>query len=91
MHVTLNITQLGLFKDFGIYKLIYSDNKKCDILRVTSKQNGYACEMYLHSSALKEGVPRECESIYKYACGKDDSYHHQVYYSYCKLHQQKLN
>uniref|UniRef100_V5H8P8 Putative lipocalin-2 1 n=1 Tax=Ixodes ricinus TaxID=34613 RepID=V5H8P8_IXORI len=57
MHVTLNITQFGLFKDFGIYKLVYSDNKKCDILRVTSKQNGFACEMYLHSSALEEGVP----------------------------------
>uniref|UniRef100_V5IBV3 Putative lipocalin-2 1 n=1 Tax=Ixodes ricinus TaxID=34613 RepID=V5IBV3_IXORI len=37
MHVTLDIPKLGLHKDFGIYKLIYSDNKECDILRVTSK------------------------------------------------------
>uniref|UniRef100_A0A0K8R345 Putative salivary lipocalin n=1 Tax=Ixodes ricinus TaxID=34613 RepID=A0A0K8R345_IXORI len=86
MHVTLNLPQLGLHKDFGIYKLIYSDNKECDILRVTSKQNGFACEMYLHSTALGKGVPPDCDRIYRYACGKEDRYHYQVYKKECKMH-----
>uniref|UniRef100_A0A0K8R7Y8 Putative salivary lipocalin n=1 Tax=Ixodes ricinus TaxID=34613 RepID=A0A0K8R7Y8_IXORI len=85
MHVTLNLPNLQ--KDFGIYKLIYSDNKECDILRVTSKQNGHACEMYLHSKALETGVPKACQSIYRLACGREERYHYQVYYPYCKLHK----
>uniref|UniRef100_A0A0K8RG54 Putative salivary lipocalin n=1 Tax=Ixodes ricinus TaxID=34613 RepID=A0A0K8RG54_IXORI len=86
MRVTLNIPKLKLFTDFGLYKLIYSDNKKCDILRVTSKQEGFACEMYVHSTALDSGVPPECDRIYKYACGRDDRYHYQVYNTECKMH-----
>ncbi|EEC07510.1 secreted protein, putative [Ixodes scapularis] len=87
MHITLNIPQLKLYKDFGIYKLIYSDNEKCDILRVTSKQQGYACEMYLHSSALKAGVPPGCQSIYRHACGRGARYHLRVYYPTCTMHK----
>ncbi|CAN8021904.1 unnamed protein product [Ixodes persulcatus] len=89
MHVTLNITQQNLYKDFGLYKLIYSDNEKCDILRVKSKQNGYACEMYLHSSALNAGVPKACQSIYRHACGRGERYHYQVYFSNCTMHNKK--
>uniref|UniRef100_A0A0K8R7W5 Putative salivary lipocalin n=1 Tax=Ixodes ricinus TaxID=34613 RepID=A0A0K8R7W5_IXORI len=89
MHVTLNIPQQNLYKDFGLYKLIYSDNEKCDILRVTSKQNGYACEMYLHSSALNAGVPRACQSIYRLACGREERYRYQVYFPNCTMHNKK--
>uniref|UniRef100_A0A0K8RM55 Putative salivary lipocalin n=1 Tax=Ixodes ricinus TaxID=34613 RepID=A0A0K8RM55_IXORI len=81
MHVTLKFGN-GTEKSFGLYKLIYSDYKSCDILRVMSRYP--ACELYLHRRSLDKGVPRECMSIYKYACGREDNYHYPVYNSTCK-------
>ncbi|CAN7998082.1 unnamed protein product [Ixodes pacificus] len=67
------------------YQLIYSDYTQCDILRVLDESNGHACELYLHSNAVDNGVPPECESVYGNACGKDEaSYKQRVYYSWCK-------
>ncbi|CAN7998084.1 unnamed protein product [Ixodes pacificus] len=69
------------------YQLIYSDYEKCDILRVLDESNGewHACELYLHSNAVDNGVPPQCESVYGNACGKDEaSYKQRVYYSWCK-------
>uniref|UniRef100_V5HFF5 Putative lipocalin-2 1 n=2 Tax=Ixodes ricinus TaxID=34613 RepID=V5HFF5_IXORI len=73
MHVTLRFPN-GTVKSFGLYKLIFSDYESCDILRVMSRYP--ACELYLHSHFLKEGVPKKCMSIYKNACGKQDYYHY---------------
>ncbi|XP_029824745.2 uncharacterized protein LOC115310493 [Ixodes scapularis] len=68
-----------------LYQLIYSDYKKCDILRVMDRMNGYACELYLHNNAVDDGVPENCKTVYGNACGKDDpSYTQQVYYPWCK-------
>uniref|UniRef100_V5ICV6 Putative lipocalin-2 1 n=1 Tax=Ixodes ricinus TaxID=34613 RepID=V5ICV6_IXORI len=67
------------------YQLIYSDYERCDILRVLDESNGHACELYLHSKVVDNGVPPKCEKVYGNACGKDDvSYTQRVYYSWCK-------
>uniref|UniRef100_A0A0K8R7M9 Putative salivary lipocalin n=1 Tax=Ixodes ricinus TaxID=34613 RepID=A0A0K8R7M9_IXORI len=72
-------------QDGKSYQLIYSDYNKCDILRVLDESNGHACELYLHSNAVDDGVPPECESVYGNACGNDhSSYKQRVYYSSCK-------
>ncbi|XP_029846782.2 uncharacterized protein LOC8053470 [Ixodes scapularis] len=84
MHVTLKFPN-GTVKSFGLYKLIFSDYKSCDILRVMSRYP--ACELYLHSHFLEKGVPPKCMSIYKYACGKQDNYHYPVYNPDCKTKQ----
>ncbi|EEC11497.1 secreted protein, putative, partial [Ixodes scapularis] len=66
------------------YQLIYSDFKCCDILRVLDEENGAACELYLHDKCVSQSVPRQCESIYKNACGKTDDFKNQVYNNSCK-------
>uniref|UniRef100_V5IBZ3 Putative lipocalin-2 1 n=1 Tax=Ixodes ricinus TaxID=34613 RepID=V5IBZ3_IXORI len=71
------------------YQLIYSDYRKCDILRVLDETNGHACELYLHSKAVDGGVPQMCENVYGNACGEDDaSYTQQVYYPWCKANME---
>uniref|UniRef100_A0A0K8RKY3 Putative salivary lipocalin n=1 Tax=Ixodes ricinus TaxID=34613 RepID=A0A0K8RKY3_IXORI len=77
MHVTLKSQNGTLLKDFGLYKLIYSDYQYCDVLRVMSRYPN--CELYVHSKHVDKGVPPECMSIYKLACGKQENYHYPVY------------
>uniref|UniRef100_A0A0K8RMH7 Putative salivary lipocalin n=1 Tax=Ixodes ricinus TaxID=34613 RepID=A0A0K8RMH7_IXORI len=88
MHVTLRLQNGTILRDFGLYKLIYSDYKWCDILRVTSRGN--ACELYVHKAHVDRGVPKACKSIYRHACGRQDNYHYKVYYENCRTHQ-KIN
>uniref|UniRef100_A0A0K8R7F8 Putative salivary lipocalin n=1 Tax=Ixodes ricinus TaxID=34613 RepID=A0A0K8R7F8_IXORI len=69
------------------YRLIFSDYRSCDILRVLgdSKTYGYDCELYLHEKNGKIEVPKKCESIYGLACGRGHRlYRQQVYHDYCK-------
>uniref|UniRef100_V5H3W0 Putative lipocalin-2 1 n=1 Tax=Ixodes ricinus TaxID=34613 RepID=V5H3W0_IXORI len=67
------------------YQLIYSDYKRCDILRVLDSTYGHDCELYLHDSAVDGGVPGGCKSIYGHACGKDDArFQQQVYDNSCR-------
>nr|AAM93664.1 putative 22.5 kDa secreted protein [Ixodes scapularis] len=81
----MRVSQKKDAQDGKGYQLIYSDYNKCDILRVLRENSGHDCELYLHSKALDDGVPRECESVYGIACGKDEpSYKQRVYYPWCK-------
>uniref|UniRef100_V5GMV6 Putative lipocalin-2 1 n=1 Tax=Ixodes ricinus TaxID=34613 RepID=V5GMV6_IXORI len=67
------------------YKLVYSDYKKCYILRVLSEDGGHGCELYLLDAVADEKVPAACERTYENACGKfDDRYKSPVYNSSCK-------
>uniref|UniRef100_V5HXL7 Putative lipocalin-2 1 n=1 Tax=Ixodes ricinus TaxID=34613 RepID=V5HXL7_IXORI len=69
------------------YRLIYSDYKDCDILRVmgTETNYGYECELYLHDNAVDREVPKQCMWVYGNACGKNhQSFKRQVYNESCK-------
>uniref|UniRef100_A0A0K8RME8 Putative salivary lipocalin n=1 Tax=Ixodes ricinus TaxID=34613 RepID=A0A0K8RME8_IXORI len=85
MRVTLRYPNGTIIKDFGLYKLIFSDYEKCDILRVTSK--GQACELYVHSKHLKEEELEECLRYYRHACVKEGVNDYKVYHENCKTHQ----
>uniref|UniRef100_V5HFE5 Putative lipocalin-2 1 n=1 Tax=Ixodes ricinus TaxID=34613 RepID=V5HFE5_IXORI len=54
------------------YRLVYSDYKQCDILRVLDSVNGRDCELYIHDQVPNLTVPRECEAVYGNACGKSE-------------------
>uniref|UniRef100_V5IBW4 Putative lipocalin-2 1 n=1 Tax=Ixodes ricinus TaxID=34613 RepID=V5IBW4_IXORI len=69
------------------YRLIYSNYKDCDILRVmgTDKNFGHECELYVHDKAVDGGVPSACMSVYGNACGKNhQSFKRQVFNDSCK-------
>ncbi|XP_042150231.1 uncharacterized protein LOC121838203 [Ixodes scapularis] len=85
MRVTLRNATGAVLKDFALYKLIYSDYTKCDILRVTSR--GQACELYVHSKYLDEAELKECIRYYKHACVKEGGEDYKVYNEHCKTHQ----
>uniref|UniRef100_A0A0K8R4I9 Putative salivary lipocalin n=1 Tax=Ixodes ricinus TaxID=34613 RepID=A0A0K8R4I9_IXORI len=67
------------------YRLVYSDYKQCDILRVLDSGNGRDCELYIHDQVPNLTVPRECEAVYGNACGKDeDRFKQQVSDKSCR-------